>query len=113
VISGILHLYWIGIVDVGLFYFTLSKSITMGSFIQSGKYTCPAGRTDRCRHKSIFKIHPLLGQPIHLRCLDDFISGISQSIPTLVIGKDKDDVGLFLSMEEGGKLEGQKKENRM
>jgi len=52
-------------------------------------------------------------QFIESRGPDNSIPRISQRIPTLVIGKDKDDVGLFLSMEEGGKLEGQKKENRM
>ena len=92
-VSGLLHLKRIGLLNIFLFDLPLAEGIAVGSFVHASEDTGPAGSTDRRRDKGIFKIHPFPRQLVHLRRLDQSIAGIAQSIPSLVIRQDKDDIG--------------------
>ena len=93
VIVRLFHNGRIGILNIRISDVALLERVSVGTFVQTGKNTGPAGRANRGGYKGIPEINTFFGQFIHFGRLDDGVSCISQSIPPLVVGKDKNDVG--------------------
>ncbi len=64
----------------------------MGPFVEPGEDRRPAGGADRGGHEHIGKAHAVLGQGVHVRRLDDRVSGAAHHVPALVVGQDEDNV---------------------
>lgn len=100
---------WVGLIDVRFFDFALPKGISMRALIESGQNTRPACGTDRRGDEGIFIINPFCSESIHLRGLDNRIPRKSQSIPTMIISQNKDDVRTIL-LRKAIQIKGKKEE---
>ena len=77
-----------GIKGIVIIYFP----INMGMF--SGKYSGPGGCTDRIGNAGISEQHALLGQTINIWGLDQMITISTNGLIGMIIGHDKQEVGL-------------------
>ena len=78
-----------------------SKGVAVGSFMMARENRGAAGGTNRCRDKHVAKTDALSRQLVHVGCLDHRVPGTSHLVPALIIGEEKDDVGLFGRLASG------------
>jgi hypothetical protein len=61
--------------------------------ILAGQETGPARRAQRRRGERVGEARALAGQPVHVRRLDERMSGGAKVVPAHVVDQDEDDVG--------------------
>lgn len=71
-----------------------AEGVSVGPFIQSGEDGGAAGRTNGCGDEHVGETDAFAGESVHGRGLEDGMSSAAHSIPTMIVGEEKDDVGL-------------------
>lgn len=68
---------------------------TMSMRVETTEDAGTAGRTQRCRTEGVPKVHPLVGKPVDVRCLQGRVTSNAHGIRSLIVSEQKQDVRAY------------------